>query len=554
MKLIKYLLAGALCAAAVDMAAREATFADFSYRGEDPHYAPEYLDGEGAFFNPVISGWASDPSVVRVGDDYWLVTSTFGFFPGVPLYHSTDLANWEHVGNILSRKSQLPWLEGLSLGKGGIYAASINYDARHKKYYMVTTCVTPEGSINFYVTADDPMGEWSDPVVLEKVDGIDPSFFFDDDGRAYIVHKADEHSPVKWSNYRALAIIEFDPATGQTVGEPVKFREQGVGPEEKLERNEGAHIYKVDGKYYLLAAEGGTGTLHSEVCYKADSVMGPYQRWSRGPMLTQRTLKPNRTNPTTCTGHADLVTTPEGDWYAVFLGCRPWRNDTEQLGRETFLMPVKWSADGFPYITQTLDTIPRVMYREGVKSATVQTGNATLRYDFKTAAPDHTWLSLWGPADEFMHTTADGLAVELAPVDTHSGKTPAFIGRRIQNHDFTLTTTVTLDKDARAGDAAGLLIVKNEKRQLFLAVTPSGVELMRPSGAVDARADAKTLGRPVELMAKCSDGKYQFYYSLTPGIDKWQPIGEAVDASIVSSSQGGFTGTVAGIYATSAKF
>lgn len=561
----KHILSIAFAAGmSVAYAADGALFTEFTYQGRDPRFAPERLANEGDFFNPVISGWASDPSVVRTGSDYWLVTSTFGYFPGVPLYHSTDLVNWEQKGNVLSRKSQLPWLEGLSLGKGGIYAPAISYNPHNGLYYVITTCVTPGRSVNFYVTAKDPAGEWSDPVVLDDVEGIDPSFFFDEDGRAYIVHKAEEHSPVKWSNTRALAIIEFDTKTGRTVGEPVKFREEGVGPEERLERNEGPHIYKINGKYYLIAAEGGTGNLHSEVCYKADSPMGPYRRWSRNPMISQRQLKPNRTNPITCTGHADLVTTPEGEWYAVFLGCRPWSDGTEQLGRETFLMPVKWSADSFPYIVQCIDTVPSVLNRPGVRQKAVQTGNVHFvdNFDSRTLAP--SWLSLWGPADDYVKLDGKGLRLDFAPVDSRSGKTPAYIGQRVKNHDFTVTTVVTMPRDARAGDAAGVLAVKGEKRQLFFAVTLGGVQVMKQSGDILASMPAATLGRRLELRVECEGGKYSFAWRELPKSKRghdlpetthpWHVLPATTDASYVSSSQGGFTGTTIGLFATSAPF
>lgn len=546
-------------------AAEGALFTEFAYSGEDACFSPDRLVQSGDFFNPVISGWASDPSVVRTGKDYWLVTSTFGYFPGVPLYHSTDLVNWEQKGNVLSRKSQLPWLEGLSLGKGGIYAPAISYNPHNGLYYVITTCVTPKGSINFYVTSSDPAGEWSDPVILEDVDGIDPSFFFDDDGRGYIVHKAEEHSPVKWSNNRALAIIEFDAKTGTTVGKPVKFKEEGVGPEERLERNEGPHIYKINGKYYLIAAEGGTGTLHSEVCYKADSPMGPYRRWSRNPMISQRLLKPNRTNPITCTGHADLVTTPEGDWYAAFLGCRPWSNGTEQLGRETFLMPVKWSADSFPYIVQCIDTVPSVLNRPGVNQRPVQTGNIKFidNFDKDTLAP--SWVSMWGPADDYIHVGDKGVVLDYAPVKSGAGKTPAYIGQRVKNHDFTVTITLTVPRDASENDAAGILIVKSEKRQIFFAVTPNRVSVLKPSGEVVASSPVHAAGHPVQLRVRCEGGKYSFAYSEnaasagknnsgSTASEQWHEMDGTVDASYVSSSQGGFTGTTIGIFATSEPF
>lgn len=534
--------------------AGKALFTDFTYQGEDPRFSPERLATPGDFFNPVISGWASDPSIVRTGNDYWLVTSTFGYYPGIPVYHSTDLVNWEQRGNVLSRPSQLPWLQGLSLGKQGIYAPAISYNPHNQLYYVITTCVTPQGSINFYVTASDPAGEWSEPVILKDVEGIDPSFFFDDDGSAYIVHKADEHSPVKWSNHRALAIIRFDPATGTTVGAPVKFKEEGVGPEERLERNEGPHIYKIDGKYYLIAAEGGTGTLHSEVCYKADSPMGPYRRWSRNPMISQRLLKPNRTNPVTCTGHADMFTTPEGEWYAVFLGCRPWSAGTEQLGRETFLMPVKWSADSFPYIVQTIDTVPSILNRPSVTQHPVSTGNVTVTDRFTSPTLASSWLSLWGPADRYVTLSKRGLELEFAPVDPHSGTTPAYIGQRIKNHDFTVTTTVIIPSDATPADAAGILVVKSEKRQIFLAATTEGISVMTPSGRTLASVPLSTAGKPIGLRATCHDGRYTFAYSLPATPATWHNLPAEVDVPFVGSSQGGFTGNTIGLFATSVPF
>ena len=530
----------------------KAHFSHFDYEGSDRYYSSSELPEGGGYFNPVISGWASDPSVARKGGDYWLVTSTFGYFPGIPLYHSTDLVTWTQVGNVLSRPSQLPWLEGESLGKGGIYAPAISYNPANDTFYVITTCVTKKGSINFYVTAKNPLGPWSEPVVLEDVDGIDPSFFFDDDGEAYIVHKAEEHSPVKWSNSRALAIIELDTATGQTVGCPRKFKEEGVGPEERLERNEGAHIYKVNGHYYLLAAEGGTSWCHSEVCYRADNVWGPYRRWSRNPMLTQRLLKPKRSNPVTCSGHADMFQDSKGDWWAVFLACRPWMDGSEHLGRETFMLPVKWSHDGFPYITQNIDTVALTVNRADMPAQRfVNAGNFSWSDDFSSSKLRPEWLSLWGSVDG-MASTGSGLTLLCAPVNSHNGKTPAYIGRRIQHHDFKVSTTVTLQKDAKAGDMAGILIVKSEHRQIFFAVSPTDISLMQPGGKILADQRLKTDGQPIELTVECKDGKYSFAYGFKGG--KERVLASGIDASYTASSAGGFTGTTIGLFATSAEF
>ena len=538
------------------LAHTSAKFSFFKYSGKDEYYEKNPLSSDGDYFNPVIEGWASDPSICRVGEDYWLVTSTFGYFPGVPLYHSRDLVSWEHVSNILSRFSQLPWLEGLSIDKGGIYAPAITYNPHDKKYYMVTTCVMngSDGSTkNFYVTATDPCGEWSDAVVLEGVYGIDPSFFFDDDGKGYIVYKSDEHSPVKWSNHRALSIVEFDSNSGKTVGQPVLFKEEGVGPEERLERDEGPHIYKIDGKYYLLAAEGGTNWVHSEVCYKSDNVFGPYRRWSRNPMLTQRLLKTNRQLPVTSAGHADMVQTPAGDWYAVFLGCRPWNGGEDHLGRETYLMPVKWSTDGFPYITQCLDTVPLKGNRVGMSGMqqSRQTGNFEWRDDFtgKTLRPE--WMSLWGDPSKWCDT-GKGLKLEYAPIDSKSGQTPACILRRMQHHCFEAETEIETSADH--GLAAGILMVKNEQRQFFLAIQDGAVRLYRlgkkKHNELMAQAEIGRLSGPVGLKVEAKGKTYDFLYRLPHG--EWNILSEGVSAEHIATQRGGFTGSTIGLYATSA--
>ena len=535
-----------------------ATFSHFRYEGNDDYYNNNPLTAAGDYFNPVISGWASDPSICRVGDDYWLVTSTFGYFPGVPMYHSKDLVSWEHVGNVLDRESQLASLPGLSIDKGGIYAPALTYNPHNKTFYMITTCVMKgngrDGSSeNFYVTAKNPLGPWSDPVILEDVDGIDPSFFFDEDGSGYIVHKSEEHSPVKWSNHRALSIIRFDAETGRTVGKPVKFLEQGVGPEERLERNEGPHIYKINGKYYLLAAEGGTNWVHSEVCYRADSVFGPYQRWSRNPMLTQRLLKPNRKLPVTSSGHADLVQTPAGDWYAVFLGCRPWNDGEDHLGRKTFRMPVKWRADGFPYSTQCIDTVGlrlNIPSMPGRKAA-CQAGNFVWTDDFSSKSLRPEWLSLWGMPTRY-YKTGKGLKLTCAPVDTKSGRVPAYLGRRMQHHKFTAETELRLKPDD--SEAAGMLLVKNEQRQLFLAVRKGEVSLIqvgKGKNNVLASQPLKTDGSPIGLRTVSDGDTYSFYYRPSGG--DWTPLIEKVDAEYIATQRGGFTGSTIGVYATSDK-
>lgn len=545
-------------AAPAAWSAAEARFSSFSYEGQDDFYNDNPLPTQEHFYNPVIPGWASDPSLVRVGEDYWLVTSTFGYFPGIPLYHSTDLVNWELVRNVLDRPSQLPWLPGQSLDKGGIYAPQISYNPANGLYYVITTDV---GKGHFYVTATDPAGEWSDPVFLPEIDGIDPSLFFDDNGQACIVYKEDTEGLPKWSNYRCIRFIGFDPVAGTTVGESVPLREVGVGPEEKLERDEGPHIYKRGGKYYLVCAEGGTGSQHSAVVYKADNMTGPYTRWSRNPMLTQRGLKPNRSNPVTCAGHADLVTTPDGDWWAVFLGSRPQKtHGFQSLGRETFLMPVRWSADSFPYITQNIDTVPLVLSRPGtVRGASPTFGNFRWDDDFSSPSLRPEWLSLRGSVDSVCRLADGALHLMCSNVKASSRGVPAYLGRRVQHHRFEVSATVSFAPRAD-GERAGLMVLKNESRQFFLAVDRHGVSARQlGKGGSDTELGsvrASMLGRngknvSVELRMQCHGDTYSFHCR-REGASEWLTVAEGVDAGYVSCERsGGFTGATVGLYAES---
>ena len=515
----------------------------FAYQGQDDYYSNTKLPTSSSIFNPILPGFYSDPSICRVDSDYYLVTSTFCYYPGVPIFHSRDLVNWKQIGNVLNRPSQLFGLKGQPLGTGGIYAPHISYNPKNKLFYMITTDV---GRGHFYVTTSDPQQNiWSDPVWLPEIDGIDPSFFFDEDGSAYIVHKEDVTGQPKWSNHRAIRIIRFNTETGKTFGEDEKFREVGVGREEHLGRDEGPHLYKVDGKYYLICAEGGTGMFHSEVVYKADSVMGPYTRWSRNPMLTQRELKPSRTNPITCTGHLDLVQTPQGKWYGVFLGVRPDKNGVESMGRETYLMPVKWSADGFPYVTQEKDTIPLVLDVPGTtRGSEVIFGNVAFTDDFKQSQLRPEWMSLRGSIDSLCTIDKSGLTMKASNTTTMQKGTPAYLGHRIRNRKFETTMSLQLSLLHKAW--GGLMIFKSETRQYFVATDGTTLRLLRiDKNNAETLAKADCTSASLEIKTVCNGASYAFYYR-TAQLQDWTLLTDGIDAAYTSSVTGGFTGTTLG--------
>lgn len=288
--------------------------------------------------NPVLSGFYPDPSICAVGNDFYLVNSTFAYFPGIPIFHSRDLAHWDQIGNVLDRSSQV-CLEGCRHSQG-IYAPTIRY---HKgMFYVITTNVSGGGS--FIVTAEDPAGSWSEPYFLgAEAPGIDPSLFFDSDGVCYYVGTRPNPEGVRYNGDWEIWAQELDLAAMKLTGESHMLWK---GAMNGAIWPEGPHLYRKDGFYYLLIAEGGTSVHHSVMAARSRSVFGPYEGNPANPILTHRHL--GRDYPVVNVGHGDLVEDPEGRWYMVMLASRPCQGHTN-MGRETFLAKVVWE-DGWPVV------------------------------------------------------------------------------------------------------------------------------------------------------------------------------------------------------------
>lgn len=533
-----------------------ALFDHFTYKGNDDFYISNPLSGEDYFYNPILPGWYSDPSVCTNGEgDYFLVTSTFTYFPGVPIFHSRDLVNWKQIGHVLNRASQLVNMEGQHVS-GGIFAPAISYNPQNKTYYMITTNV---GAGNFFVKTQDPFDEWSEPIMLPEVGGIDPSFFFDEDGKAYIVNNDDApNNKPEYSGHRTIRIQEFDVKTDKTVGHRKILVNKGANPTDKPIWIEGPHLYKINGKYFLMSAEGGTSDWHSEVIFCSDSPMGKYIPWKNNPILTQRHLNSDRPNSVTCAGHADLIQTKEGDWWAVFLACRPINNQFENLGRETFLMPVKWSEDGFPYMTQGDDLVPMIGKRDGVKrDSTVTFGNFEVVDNFDSPTLDMTWMTLRTAASDLysLTETPGYLTLKCADVSASEKKTPAFVTRRMQHHKFECSTRM-LFEPSDDKEAAGLLLFKDEGHQYFFCMSKTGdmkflsLKQIGEKEQTLASQEIEANVKDVYLKVVSQGIGYDFYYSLNGG-KKWDLLCKDVDASYLSTAKaGGFTGTTIGMFAT----
>ena len=300
------------------------------------------------FTNPIIPGGYPDPSICRVGEDFYVANSSFEYFPGLPIHHSKDLVNWELIGHGLHRRDQVDGAVNLVdvQSDGGIHAPSLR--CKNGKYYLITTNVySPKASgeptqmVNFVITADSPYGPWSKPYVIDGAPGIDPDLFFDDDGSVWYLGN---HAPADaaYPGEGEIWLQRLDPTTWQLVGER-HFLWRGA-----LKRAiwaEGPHLYKHDGRYYLLVAEGGTSFNHAVTIAVSDELTGPYEGNERNPILTSRHLSYD--NWVNSTGHADLVELEDGRWYMVALGIRNDEERRSNMGRETHLIPVEWERE--PY-------------------------------------------------------------------------------------------------------------------------------------------------------------------------------------------------------------
>ncbi len=545
---------------------QSAQFDWFSYTGKDSVYRAVKA-GPGDYLNPILAGFYPDPSITRAGDDYFLVNSSFSYFPGVPIFRSRDLVHWTQIGSVLDRPSQLD-LDSAGISRG-IFAPAIRY--HDGVFYMITTLVDRGG--NFYVTAKNAAGPWSDPVWLREIDGIDPSFFFDEDpaspthGRAWIINNGPPEGPPLYNGHRAIWLQEIDLHTQRLIGPRRIIVNGGTDISKHPIWIEGPHIFRAHGRYYLICAEGGTGDQHSEVVFRADSIWGPWQPYPGNPILTQRHLDTARPFPITSTGHADFVETPAGDWWAVFLGTRPYVDDSYNTGRETFMLPVHWQ-DGWPVILSGQQHVPYVHARPALPPQAAgpwpTSGNFTVRDDFSERTLPRYWTVMRTPrgAPWYDLTRRSGwLTLEARPQPLGGRGQPSFLGRR-QQHATASASTAMAFTPAHPGDFAGLAAFQNETHWFALGVGlqdgKAAVQLQRKSGGPGNSAGDVVVsaplslhpGAPVYLRIDARGGLYDFYYGEKPG--EWKPLKRDVDGSILSTKvAGGFVGTFLGMFAQS---
>jgi xylan 1,4-beta-xylosidase len=503
--------------------------------------------------NPVLRGFNPDPSFLRVGDDYYLATSTFEWFPGVQLHHSRDLVRWKLIGHALTEKRLLD-LKGIP-NSGGVWAPSLSWN--NGEFFLIYTCVRtcgmgrPYKDTPFYViTARDILGPWSDPVHLGS-GGFDPSLFHDDDGRRWLVNMAWDFRKDK-PRFAGITAQEYDHGARRLVGSVRTILQ-------KKELVEGPNLYQHGGFYYLMLAEGGTGWNHGISMARARAVTGPYELDPQGSVLTSRDDEQIELQKS---GHGEIVQLPSGDWYLAHLCSRPIGEGKDRrciLGRETAIQQVTWSEDGWLRLASG-GTRPQVEVPAPVDLPWTPWPAPPEKDDFDRPALDIRWSSLRIPVD------ATWLTLEERPgwlrlrgrESLFSLFEQSLVARRLESLRTVVETCLEFSP-ANFNQAAGLIFWYDTKSHYYLRVTHDEVRgkvlgiVLADDGARDEIAESEIAingWTRCHLRAELDHARLQF--SASPDGATWQPIGPVLDASKLSDDYGSdlrFTGAFVGLCA-----
>lgn len=416
--------------------------------------------------NPIIPGYYPDPSIIRVGDDFYLACSSFEMNPGLPIFHSKDLANWEQICNAISAENGFHMEK--NSGVGGLMAPTLRY--HNGTYYIINTNFADKG--NYIITAKDPAGPWSEPHWLTDVPGIDASIFFDTDGKCYVMGTGECWDNGAGVKERGIWVAEFDIENFKMKGKPFTIFNSGM---RNADSPEAPHLYHIGDYYYLIIAEGGTEHYHSVVVARSKELFSFFKGNPANPVLTHRHM--GYTCPITNVGHADIVELEDGSWYAVFLASRLIDKSCKNLGRETFICPVIWER-GWPLFSP-------------------ETGKVEWNYDAPTSLKEHKFavesartdfdseklplkmVSLGLPTDNVWEISdsklklkcirqplADDIRQESFEVNLSDDNYVAFFGERQCAIDCTATCKMTFTPNGQ--ESAGLALVQAMNHQLHI--------------------------------------------------------------------------------------
>lgn len=472
-----------------------------------------YITAQETYKNPILPGFNPDPSICRVNDDYYLVTSSWEYSPSVPIYHSKDLVNWEIINYVARRPEQIN-LTGYE-SYGGVWAPTIRH---HKGIFYVTFSLVKRkveeqgiASIkNILYTSEDIYGEWSAPNILTNstLSGIDPALFFDESGKTYLLlNRTPEEEANKNPNtkIREICIQEFDLNSQKLIG---KITTLTRGSSLTAHYAEGPRLIKKDGAYYLLISEGGTGFFHAVTISKSDNILGPYLQYIGNPILTHRHLGENY--PYQYIGHADFIETQNGEWWAVVLGIRLTPDGNRSImGRETFLCPMVWNKDKWPIISPQKGTVPVEAKRPNLPYHPVPTVAKTDSFAKQTLAPQ--WNFLRTPTSPFF-TLKEGLIMKTLPEKITDAVSPAFVGQRITASDFLFETELKFHPNKN--EEAGLVIISSNYENYRFVITKNKINLIGHLYSDSTYASAEISSKDTHYLRIISDNEsFSFYYS-----------------------------------------
>jgi alpha-N-arabinofuranosidase len=480
--------------------------------------------------NPIISGFHPDPSICRVGKDFYLVCSSFEYFPAIPIFHSTDLLRWKKIGHCLTRNSQVKLRTGCP-NCWGIYAPTIRYN--NGIFYCIFTNV-PEG--NFLVWTKDIYGEWSEPIALD-FDGIDPSLFFDDDGRVYYS-----------GTDKNIFVCEIDIDKGKAIGQK-KYVWKGTG----ANNPEGPHLYKIGDFYYLLIAEGGTELGHMVTIARSKAVFGEYESCPYNPVLTNRGTE----LPIKAVGHSDLFNDANGRWWAVCLGNRPITYPFKHtLGRETMLVPVEWE-NGWPVMGDG-----HVHEEINLNFSAGESGQDTDGYyagddvddEFSGEKLHLSWNYIYNQDQKFVRLTKEGLMLTANGVSLSDDKPKGILCRRQEHFDF-FAETKLLFSDFQNGEEAGISVYLNNKHHYDIALTKINnkkcIVFKRQIGSLKAMENIIEYDSDTAVFGvRGTKDSYVFYYKKG---EKYISAGSGEAAYLTTEAGGCFTGNFIAIFTSAEK-
>ncbi|HEX5401522.1 MAG TPA: glycoside hydrolase family 43 protein [Pseudonocardiaceae bacterium] len=471
--------------------------------------------------NPVIPGLHPDPTVCRVGDDYYLACSSFEYFPGVPIFHSRDLVHWTQLGNVLDRPSQLRLPIATTPSSGGIYAPTLrHHDGR---FWLIVTNVSDGG--NLLCTATDPAGPWSDPVRLPGVTGIDPDLAWDEQGNC-------------WCTFAGVEQVRIDPATGEVFGPPRRLWSGSPG----ARYPEAPHLYRIGALWYLLIAEGGTERGHAVAIARGSAPTGPFEPCPANPILTHR----GTISPIQNTGHSDLVQAVDGSWWLVLLGVRPGGGSPgwHVLGRETFLAPVRWE-DGWPVVGELTLAMPAPPWP--LRPGPIE----PIRDDFDVDELRPCWIS----PRRRVGTTTDrpGWLTLHARGGSLDDPDAVFVGRRQQH----LSCRVRALLDAGVG-RGGLAVRLDERHHYEIEAGDGQVRVLARIGPLRTEVAARSvpagplvLGIQATPPADEHTGPDTLEFGVVAPDGGFTVLAALPGRYLSTEVAGGFTGRVIGMYASS---